>query len=504
MLRFLATGLVATIAALSPISAAAADGSGEASPTIERDRASLVNELASFVAESDHVDDRASVAAMDAGRYSSALERLVSATTSTDTDVSEAAVCVGQPIFDPLDMPSLDGAAYGLSYDCDSGLWTTAVVTYDDWFDSQLDYLDLIIDIDLNANNGCMGGDYHVIGLYSDDFELVAGVVRTPSCDETSWIDKGFAYIDRIEMSDIGIVFDKSQIDLRTSFRWAAYLKDVSNTQEDAMPDLGLHSVLVPTPPPPPPGPTSGYWMLGSGGAVYGFGAAKVHAPVSFPSVAISAANNGGYWILTADGQVHSRNAPHFGHANPNMLAPGERFSSIAGRPQGDGYWVFTDRGRAFAFGAARHVGDMSAIPLNGAVIASTATATGNGYWMVGSDGGIFSFGDAQFYGSMGGQHLNEPVVGIAPDPDGSGYWLVSSDGGIFAFQANFAGSVPGVLLPGQRLNKPVIGALSYGSGYLMVASDGGIFSFSDQPFHGSLGANPPANPIIGVAVWKS
>lgn len=34
-----------------------------------------------------------------------------------------------------------------------------------------------------------------------------------------------------------------------------------------------------------------------------------------------------------------------------------------------------------------------------------------------------------------------------------------------------------------------------------MVGQDGGIFSFSNKPFAGSLGANPPPNPITAVAV---
>jgi hypothetical protein len=33
-----------------------------------------------------------------------------------------------------------------------------------------------------------------------------------------------------------------------------------------------------------------------------------------------------------------------------------------------------------------------------------------------------------------------------------------------------------------------------------MVGDDGGIFNFSDRAFSGSLGANPPANPIVAVA----
>jgi len=39
-----------------------------------------------------------------------------------------------------------------------------------------------------------------------------------------------------------------------------------------------------------------------------------------------------------------------------------------------------------------------------------------------------------------------------------------------------------------------------YGNGYLMAGSDGGIFDFSNRPFAGSLGTDPPAVPIVGVA----
>jgi hypothetical protein len=39
-----------------------------------------------------------------------------------------------------------------------------------------------------------------------------------------------------------------------------------------------------------------------------------------------------------------------------------------------------------------------------------------------------------------------------------------------------------------------------YADGYLMVGEDGGIFNFSGQPFLGSLGAAPPARPIVSVS----
>ena len=52
------------------------------------------------------------------------------------------------------------------------------------------------------------------------------------------------------------------------------------------------------------------------------------------------------------------------------------------------------------------------------------------------------------------------------------------------------------------HLNGPVLDSIPTrsGAGYYMVASDGGIFTFGDRPFLGSLGANPPPNPIVSVA----
>ena len=45
---------------------------------------------------------------------------------------------------------------------------------------------------------------------------------------------------------------------------------------------------------------------------------------------------------------------------------------------------------------------------------------------------------------------------------------------------------------------KPVVPGRS---GYLMVGQDGGTFAFGDVAFHGSLGANPPASPVVSVAL---
>jgi ribosomal protein L24E len=262
----------------------------------------------------------------------------------------------------------------------------------------------------------------------------------------------------------------------------------------------------------PPPG--SGYVMLGYDGTVYSFGSAPHcgHADSVFPPLSFGAdielfPNGNGYWVLDGRSYVDIiycdfadivDNGYEINNFFSGQLRADERPLSLSATPDGTGYWVFTNQGRALPFGSAQWYGDMGNVTLNGPVLDSVATPSGQGYWMVASDGGIFAFGDAQFYGSMGGQPLNQPVMSMAPDPDGRGYWLVASDGGIFAFDAPFYGS-----MGSTRLNRPIAGMVASptGGGYLMVGADGGIFSFGDVPFHGSLGATPPFFPISAVAV---
>jgi hypothetical protein len=251
----------------------------------------------------------------------------------------------------------------------------------------------------------------------------------------------------------------------------------------------------------PPTALGSGYWMLGSDGAVYPFGEAPRVGAASVPAgrsaVDIEPTPSGrGAWILDDSGAVTALGeAPALGGVDPGVLAKGELPTSLSATPGGKGYYVFTTRGRVLPFGDAESRGDVAAIPLRGPVLDSVVTPSGLGYYMVASDGGIFTFGDAHFAGSMGGQKLNRPVQSLVPDGDGDGYWLVASDGGVFAFAAPFRGSLGAV-----RLSKPVTGMVRYGDGYLMVGEDGGIFNFSALDFVGSLGADPPARPIVSVA----
>ncbi|MCP4963873.1 MAG: DUF285 domain-containing protein, partial [bacterium] len=247
-----------------------------------------------------------------------------------------------------------------------------------------------------------------------------------------------------------------------------------------------------------------GYRMLSEDGTVYGFGDTPNlgDADINQGDRAVDledTADGAGYWIATASGTVQTfGSATHYG-ANPSLQA-GEEIVALAPTPSGAGYWLFSDLGRVFPFGDAQDHGSMAGVVLNSPVLDAAATPSGLGYYMVASDGGVFSFGDALFHGSMGGLPLNAPVQSLVPDPDANGYWLVAADGGVFAFGAQFVGSIPGALAPGQGLNAPITAMTPWGNGYLMIAGDGGAFSFSNQPFLGSLASSPPTSPVISAA----
>ena len=98
---------------------------------------------------------------------------------------------------------------------------------------------------------------------------------------------------------------------------------------------------------------------------------------------------------------------------------------------------------------------------------------------------------------------INAPLAtDLCANGPGQGYWSVASDGGVFAFcGAGFHGS-----MGGQRLAAPVIAIAPTASkaGYWEVAADGGVFSFGDAKFFGSAGNLKLASPIAGMTPTPS
>ncbi|MCL5047266.1 MAG: putative Ig domain-containing protein [Firmicutes bacterium] len=120
----------------------------------------------------------------------------------------------------------------------------------------------------------------------------------------------------------------------------------------------------------------SGYWVVGSNGSLWGFGAAKRLVPFYLRTtvranhsrvVAIASAKVGiGFYLLLADGEVLS-----FGSA-VNYGSPATRLAgatNIIIAPGGKGYWLLTGTGQLLPFGQATSLTFVSGDNLNNSVI---------------------------------------------------------------------------------------------------------------------------------------
>jgi type VII secretion-associated serine protease mycosin len=232
---------------------------------------------------------------------------------------------------------------------------------------------------------------------------------------------------------------------------------------------------------------------------VYGYGLVNPYKAVvhSMPGMLNRGTKGNGYWIVTADGQVHGYGRVrtygdmHGKHMNAPIVA-------AARTKSGHGYWLCAADGAVYTFGDAQYHGGMGGRHLNSPIVAMAATPDGRGYILLGRDGGIFTFGDASYHGSTGGRRLNAPVLDLTMTADGRGYWFVAADGGVFSFgDAVFHGSTGNI-----HLAAPVksMTAAAGGKGYWMVADDGGIFAFH-APFEGSL---PGIRKLLGMPYLPS
>src|ERR1700682_1583092 len=136
------------------------------------------------------------------------------------------------------------------------------------------------------------------------------------------------------------------------------------------------------------------------GGAVSSVGAqpAPVAIAAAAPSVVklVLTPSGAGAYILRSDASVAALgNATS--HGGPPALVAGERVATML--PSANGYLLFTNSGRAFAFGDAVSYGDLTGMTLNGGIVDVAAAVDGKGYWMLGFDGGVFTFGLAAVSG---------------------------------------------------------------------------------------------------------
>jgi IPT/TIG domain len=257
-----------------------------------------------------------------------------------------------------------------------------------------------------------------------------------------------------------------------------------------------------PPPPPPPPPPSHGYWLVGSDGGIFSFGAAAFHGSTGAmhlqrPVVGISpTADRGGYWLVASDGGTFAfGDAGYYGSIpgvglNPaGSGLPNSLRAPIVGMvpsADGGGYFMVASDGGVFAFGDATFAGSCPGIGgCSGSAVAVVPDTTGHGYWVVTSTGGVYPFGDATYHGAPGPQ--SSAITSAVATADGQGYWILDAAGQVFAYgDAPPVGGLPPGAAGGANPAATIF-ATSDGGGYWIATALGQVTPFGDAPNDGDV-----------------
>jgi hypothetical protein len=255
-----------------------------------------------------------------------------------------------------------------------------------------------------------------------------------------------------------------------------------------------------------------GYWLVGSDGGIFSFGAAVFHGStgnlvLQRPVVGIAPTNDeGGYWLTASDGGVFAFGDSQFMGSLPGLGfhpagsgVPNSLNKPVVGLvPSIDdgGYFMVASDGGVFAFGDARFAGSCPGLAngCNGAGVAVMPDASGQGYWLVTATGNVYSFGDATYFGGPGQQ--SSPIVSAVRTPDGHGYWILDANGQVFAYgdAASLGGPTGSV---GGSNPASAIFADSSGNGYWVAAANGAVFQYGDATNNGGMSGTKLNGPII-------
>jgi hypothetical protein len=257
-----------------------------------------------------------------------------------------------------------------------------------------------------------------------------------------------------------------------------------------------------------------GYWLVGSDGGIFTFGAAQFYGStgdlnLQRPVVGMTpTGNRGGYWLVASDGGVFSfGNAGYFGSipglgiepAGTSGTAPRLNAPVVGMVPSSDdgGYFMVASDGGVFAFGDAKFEGSCPGIGgCSGPAVAVVPDASGNGYWLVTATGHVYTFGDASYYGAPGQQSAS--VTSAVRTADGRGYWILFANGTVDAY-----GDAPSMGAPvgetGGLNPASAIFTTSDGGGYWVSTASGAVYNYGDAPNDGSMAGTQLNGPIIGA-----
>jgi hypothetical protein len=275
-----------------------------------------------------------------------------------------------------------------------------------------------------------------------------------------------------------------------------------------------------PSTPSPPVVPTAsddphpGYWLVGSDGGIFSFGAAEFHGStgdlvLERPVVGmVPTADHAGYWEVASDGGVFAfgdagyyGSIPGLGIAPAGSTGAARRLNApivaIVPSTDGHGYFMVAADGGVFAFGDATFAGSCPGIgTCPGSAVSVLPDTTGRGYWLVTSVGAVYAFGDAPFEGAPG--PTPSPITSAVHTLDGAGYWILTADGSIYAYgDATYLGgaATTGATGPATAVFTPA----DYG-GYWIVTADGTVSSFGTAPGEGDMSGSHLNGSIVAAA----
>jgi hypothetical protein len=263
-----------------------------------------------------------------------------------------------------------------------------------------------------------------------------------------------------------------------------------------------------------PVGPAArGYWLVGSDGGIFSFGAASFFGsmgsiPLQRPVVGITpSASRTGYWLVASDGGIFSFGSSSYygsipavglhpaGSGVPNSLnAP---IVGMVPSVTGHGYFMVASDGGVFAFGDARFAGSCPGIGgCAGKAVAVMPDSTGHGYWLVTNTGNVYAFGDATFYGAPAPSTAQ--VVDAVATQDWRGYWLLYNNGAVASFGDATAMGAPLGFVNGFNPATSIFPTAD-GEGYWIASGRGDVFAYGDAPYLGSEAASGLNGEIIAA-----
>ena len=179
----------------------------------------------------------------------------------------------------------------------------------------------------------------------------------------------------------------------------------------------------------------TGYWLLGRDGGIFTYGGAKFYGStggmhLNKPVNGMERTDgNSGYWLVADDGGIFS-----FGNAQVLRLDGRQ-----APQPAGARHGTHHVRQRLLAVRERRrhlHVRRRAVLrlarrpaPQSSRSWRCSARRPGKGYWMLTADGRMFAFGDAKHYGDIAGCTNYGGATRLLVAPDGKGYWIATGNG---------------------------------------------------------------------------